>query len=165
MNNILFVDRDGTLVEEPDDNQVDDLAKIRLCFGVIPSLLKLIEAGFQLVMVSNQNGVGSAQFPEVRFKQSHDFILDLFATQGITFCKIFICPHLAEAHCACRKPKTGLLDAFLKENTINYERSWVIGDRDTDRILAERIGVSFISKEHDWHEVTQEILLRLNTNS
>ena len=76
MQNTLFIDRDGTLVEEPEDNQVDSLAKIRLCKGVIPALQRLIEAGFQLVMVSNQDGLGTASFPQADFQPVHDFILD-----------------------------------------------------------------------------------------
>ena len=112
MQNILFIDRDGTLIEEPHDNQVDDLAKIRLCPGVMPALQSLVKAGFTLVMVSNQDGLGSASFPQSDFQRCHDFILELFSSQGIRFSEVFICPHTSSDGCACRKPKTGLLDDF-----------------------------------------------------
>jgi len=160
MNNVLFIDRDGTLVEEPDDFQVDKLAKIRLCTGVIAALQRLLQAGFQLVMVTNQDGLGTSSFPQADFQQTHDFILALFSSQGITFSNIFICPHTSFEHCGCRKPKTGLLDAFLQQNSINQSRSWVIGDRDSDRLLADNLGIAYlpISQTHDWPMVVEAIL-------
>lgn len=160
MQNILFIDRDGTLIEEPDDYQVDDLAKIHLTPFVIPALLALIKAGFRLVMVSNQDGLGSPGFPKDRFQQSHDFILALFASQGIVFDDILICPHMAQDNCLCRKPKTALVDAFLQQREINRQGSWVIGDRDSDRLLAEALSLAYlpISRSHDWEMVTSTIL-------
>ena len=160
MKKILFIDRDGTLIEEPADYQVDDLSKIRLCTGVIPALLAFTQAGFQLVMITNQDGLGTASFPQQAFQCSHEFILNLFASQGICFDAIFICPHRPEADCHCRKPKTGLLDDFLKQGQINLQQSWVIGDRETDRMLAENIGVSYlpISKSHGWSDIVRLIL-------
>jgi len=165
MQNILFIDRDGTLVEEPHDNQVDDLAKIRLCPNVIPSLIALKNAGFYLVMVSNQDGLGTSRFSQADFQRCHDFILALFASQGIVFQDILICPHTANDDCLCRKPKTGLLDDFLKQHAMNASRSWVIGDRDSDRLLAEAIGVAFlpISKTHSWQQVVNAILYQSRT--
>ncbi|MDJ0814023.1 MAG: bifunctional histidinol-phosphatase/imidazoleglycerol-phosphate dehydratase HisB [Woeseiaceae bacterium] len=138
---VLFIDRDGTLVEEPEDFQVDALNKIRLVPGVIPALLELAAHGFRLVMVSNQDGLGTDSFPEAQFRESQDHILALFETQGVQFDEIFICPHLPEDLCECRKPRTGLLTRYLAETTIDLGNSAVIGDRDTDIELAERIGV------------------------
>ncbi|KTD82688.1 bifunctional histidinol-phosphatase/imidazoleglycerol-phosphate dehydratase HisB [Legionella waltersii] len=160
MKKILFIDRDGTLVEEPFDYQVDSLDKIKLTRGVIPSLLKLQEAGFIFIMVSNQNGIGTRTFPEEDFAICHDFILDLFLSQGIKFADIFICPHMPEDNCECRKPKTGLLNQFLMNTLIDKQSSWVIGDRDTDRELATNIGVPFlpISPKHNWYDVEKAIL-------
>ena len=140
-NRILFIDRDGTLVEEPADNQVDDLGKIRLVADVIPSLLQLRDHGYRFVMVSNQDGLGSDSFPQQQFQRCQDHILALFASQGISFDEIFICPHTADAGCDCRKPRTGLLTAFLAAHSIDLGASAVIGDRDSDLQLAERIGI------------------------
>jgi imidazoleglycerol-phosphate dehydratase/histidinol-phosphatase len=114
-------------------------------------------------MVSNQNGIGTSSFPEEHFTLCHEFTLDLFSTQGIEFDAIYICPHLPEEQCGCRKPKTGLLDKFIKDTPFDAHCSWVIGDRDTDRELADNLGVSFlrVSKEHSWELITQSIL---NTN-
>jgi imidazoleglycerol-phosphate dehydratase/histidinol-phosphatase len=139
---VLFIDRDGTLIEEPTDNQVDALAKIRLVRNVIPALLQLSRSGYCFVMVSNQDGLGTAAFPTARFEECQDFVLQLFASQGITFDEVFICPHLPSDHCDCRKPRTGLLARYLASTELDTARSAVIGDRLTDLELAERIGVT-----------------------
>lgn len=138
---ILFIDRDGTLIEEPEDHQVDRLDKIRLVAGVIPALLELGEHGYRFVMVSNQDGLGTAAFPETDFQVCHDHVLALFRSQGIDFDEVFICPHLPDDGCECRKPRAGLLTGYLAANDIDLDRSAVIGDRETDLELAERIGV------------------------
>ena len=138
---IAFLDRDGTLVWEPLDNQVDRLEKISLMPGVVPALLRLKDAGFQFVMVTNQDGLGTDSFPEKDFRICQDYILELLSSQGIIFRDIFICPHTAEDGCACRKPLPGLLGDFLKHVSIDRERSVVIGDRDADLDLATNIGI------------------------
>ncbi|QEY51264.1 bifunctional histidinol-phosphatase/imidazoleglycerol-phosphate dehydratase HisB [Legionella longbeachae] len=160
MQKILFIDRDGTLIEEPYDFQVDSLDKIKLATGVIPSLLQLQKEGFRFVMVTNQNGIGTSAFPEDAFLMCHEFTLDLFSSQGINFDEIFICPHMPEDNCLCRKPKTGLLDQFIKETLIDKKSSWVIGDRDSDRQLADNLGIKFlpINKAHGWEQTTRTIL-------
>lgn len=138
---VLFIDRDGTLIEEPEDFQVDSLAKVRLVEGVIPALLELARAGYRFVMVSNQDGLGSDSFPEANFAECHAHVLALFESQGVRFDEIFICPHFEDDGCDCRKPRTGLLTRYLAANHIDAGRSAVIGDRDTDIELARRIGV------------------------
>ncbi|MGI9224371.1 MAG: bifunctional histidinol-phosphatase/imidazoleglycerol-phosphate dehydratase HisB [Woeseiaceae bacterium] len=138
---VLFIDRDGTLIEEPDDNQVDALNKIRLVHAVIPALLELAGAGYRFVMVSNQDGLGTAAFPENDFQVCQDHVMALFASQGVTFDEVFICPHFEEDGCDCRKPRTGLLTRYLAANDIDTGRSAVIGDRDTDIELGQRIGL------------------------
>ncbi|CDZ79030.1 Histidine biosynthesis bifunctional protein HisB [Legionella massiliensis] len=160
MQRVLFIDRDGTLVEEPADFQVDDLAKIRLCPEVIPALIALSKAGFRLVMVSNQDGLGTSSFPTPSFQSCQEFILALFRSQGIEFSDIFICPHKAEDYCNCRKPKTALLDSFLVENPIDRSNSWVIGDRATDKELADNLGVGFlpVAANHNWQQIAETIL-------
>jgi imidazoleglycerol-phosphate dehydratase/histidinol-phosphatase len=138
---ILFIDRDGTLVEEPEDFQIDALEKIRLVADVIPALRELADHGFRFVMVSNQDGLGTPSFPEEQFQVCQDHILQLFASQGVTFDEIFICPHVPADLCDCRKPRTGLLTRYLAATDIKLELSAVIGDRASDVELAERIGV------------------------
>ncbi len=138
---ILFVDRDGTLIEEPEDHQVDALHKIRLVPGVIPALLELRRHGYRLVMVSNQDGLGSETFPAERFEACQMHMLALFESQGISFDEIFICPHRPDDGCECRKPRAGLLTGYLAGTDVDLDNSAVIGDRDTDLELAGRIGV------------------------
>lgn len=138
---VLFVDRDGTLIEEPEDFQVDTVEKIRLVDHAIPSLLELAKHGYRFVMVSNQDGLGSDSFPQSHFDICHTHTLALFTSQGITFDEIFICPHLPADNCDCRKPRTGLLTKYLAATDIDLAASAVVGDRATDMELAQRIGV------------------------
>lgn len=156
---ILFLDRDGTLIEEPDDFQVDSVEKVRLVPGVIPALLELARHGFRFIMVSNQDGLGTASFPREQFEACHEHSLNLFTSQGIEFDEIFICPHLPEDSCDCRKPRTGLLSRYLATTDIDVEASAVIGDRETDMQLAERIGVRGILVNTEgamtWPQITE----------
>lgn len=138
---VLFVDRDGTLIEEPEDFQVDTVEKIRLVDNAIPSLLELATYGYRFVMVSNQDGLGSDSFPQSHFDICHTHMLQLFTSQGVTFDEVFICPHLPADNCDCRKPRTGLLTKYLAATNIDLAASAVVGDRATDMELAQRIGV------------------------
>ncbi len=138
---VLFIDRDGTLIEEPPDFQVDAVEKVRLVNGVIPALLELAQHGYRFVMVSNQDGLGTTSLPQDKFDVAHDHALQLFTSQGIQFDQILICPHLPADNCECRKPRTGLLTRYLAANNIRLSQSAVIGDRATDMELADRIGV------------------------
>jgi imidazoleglycerol-phosphate dehydratase/histidinol-phosphatase len=142
MTPTLFIDRDGTLVEEPHDEQVDRLDKIRLMPGVMPALARLRDAGYAFVMVTNQDGLGTASFPEPAFRESQDFILRLFESQGLRFEGVLVCPHFAKDGCDCRKPKTRLVDEWLATHPMDPARSAVIGDRPTDLELATGLGIA-----------------------
>jgi imidazoleglycerol-phosphate dehydratase / histidinol-phosphatase len=161
---ILFLDRDGTLNEEVADEQVDSLAKIRLMPGVIPALLDLQRAGFALVMVTNQDGLGTSSFPREAFDLAHHFILDLFSSQGIEFEAVFLCPHFKGDDCLCRKPKLGMVEEFLGANDIDKSHSFMIGDRDTDLEFAANLGVQGVritlrgSAEETWPGIAARIL-------
>jgi len=139
---ILFIDRDGTLIEEPADFQVDALDKVRLVNDVIPALIELSRNGYHLVIVSNQDGLGTDSFPEPDYRICQEHMLAIFRSQGITFDEVFVCPHLPDAGCECRKPRAGLLTRFLAETDIDLARSAVIGDRETDMQLAQKVGVA-----------------------
>ena len=165
MNNALriaFVDRDGTMVKEPADQQVDRLDKIELVPGVIPALLRLREAGFRLVMVSNQDGRGTDSFPENDFLQTQNFILDLFASQGLLFDDIFICPHFDSDGCSCRKPLPGLLGDYFERVNVDRDNSLVVGDRDTDIEFARNISVPGFKVDPEdsesWNRIVREVL-------
>lgn len=157
---ILFVDRDGTLIEEPDDQQVDRIDKVRLVPGVIRALQRARDDGYELIMVSNQDGLGSDAFPEPDFRAPHEFMLALFASQGISFSETFICPHLPAEQCGCRKPRAGLLTQFLTANVIDLARSAVIGDRETDIGLADNIGIQgfLLSDALGWDDIVHTLI-------
>ena len=161
MAKVLFIDRDGTLIQEPDDYQVDAIDKIRLVNGVVPALLDCVASGYCLVMVSNQDGLGTDSFPQLQFDECHEYVLALFKSQGVTFDAVFICPHLPDEGCECRKPRAGLLTRYLAETNIDLEASAVIGDRETDMHLAKKIGMRGILVNSDsdqsrsWPEVAQ----------
>jgi imidazoleglycerol-phosphate dehydratase/histidinol-phosphatase len=138
---ILFIDRDGTIIEEPPDEQVDSLQKLRLLPGVIPALLELQRAGYRLVLVSNQDGLGTKSFPEPSFREPQDFLRTLLASQGIEFDAEFFCPHFPADDCSCRKPRTGLLTDFLAARALDRQHSYVVGDRETDMQLAANLGL------------------------
>jgi imidazoleglycerol-phosphate dehydratase / histidinol-phosphatase len=138
---ILFLDRDGTLNEETADEQIDNLAKVRLMPDVIAALLDLKRAGFSFVMVTNQDGIGTPKFPRAAFDEAHRFILELFKSQGIEFEAVCICPHFKHEGCDCRKPQLGMVREFLAANEIDKQRSFMIGDRDTDLEFASNLGI------------------------
>ncbi|HEX3913549.1 MAG TPA: bifunctional histidinol-phosphatase/imidazoleglycerol-phosphate dehydratase HisB [Steroidobacteraceae bacterium] len=138
---VLFLDRDGTLNQEAADEQVDSLAKVRLMPGVIPALLQLRRAGFDFVMVTNQDGLGTARFPSETFQAVQQFILELFSSQGIEFEAIFICPHFKHEDCGCRKPKLGMLREYLAANELDRPHCFMIGDRVTDMEFAANLGI------------------------
>lgn len=144
LKKIAFLDRDGTLIyEPPDTKQVDSLDILRILPGVISTLKALIAQGYTLVMVSNQDGLGTVSFPRASFEAVQKKLLELFSEEGIVFEAIFICPHFESDKCKCKKPKTGLLTNFLKESSVDPRLSFMVGDRASDEEFAKNIGVRF----------------------
>ncbi|MGA9368600.1 MAG: bifunctional histidinol-phosphatase/imidazoleglycerol-phosphate dehydratase HisB [Steroidobacteraceae bacterium] len=137
----LFIDRDGTLVEEPPDEQVDSLEKVRFMPGVFAALAELAHHGYRLAMVTNQDGLGTDSFPQAAFEQPQQFILEALRSQGIEFDAIFVCPHRKSEGCGCRKPNTGLVAEYIAASGIDLAASAVVGDRDTDLEFAANLGV------------------------
>jgi imidazoleglycerol-phosphate dehydratase/histidinol-phosphatase len=162
---ILFIDRDGTLIVEPEDEQVDSLDKLQLVEGVIPALLRLRDAGYEFVLVSNQDGRGTAAFPEEQFIVPHRKMLDLLASQGITFAAEHIDPHFERDNAPTRKPGIGMLLDYLRAGTLDFDDSWVIGDRPTDLELARNLGVGglLIDAGTGWAEIAQRLCARPRT--
>jgi imidazoleglycerol-phosphate dehydratase/histidinol-phosphatase len=166
---VLFVDRDGTLIEEPPDEQVDSLAKVKFLPGVFAAMTALRDRGFRFAMVTNQDGLGTASLPRDAFEPAHQFVLDSFASQGITFDAVFICPHFPREACACRKPLTGLVDAWIRENDIDLGASAMIGDRDTDLQFGANLGVRALrvrragDESETWPAIVHELTARRAT--
>lgn len=168
--NVLFIDRDGTLINEPPGGKIDALDKLQLEPHVTHALKKLQKAEYRLVIISNQPGLGTLDFPQDTFDESQHKMIEIFANDSIVFDELFFCPHFLEDNCRCMKPKTGLIDAYLKKNAINLKKSYVIGDRVTDILLAKNIGCRSIhySKKpdasadygvRDWNKIAEYILL------
>jgi imidazoleglycerol-phosphate dehydratase/histidinol-phosphatase len=160
---ILFVDRDGTLIEEPADFQVDSLEKVRLLPHVMAALGELTQAGYRLVMVTNQDGLGSARYPQQHFDRVQQFVLHLFGSQGIEFERIFVCPHFEHDGCTCRKPLTGLVTDYLQSIQLDGARSAMVGDRDTDLQFARNLGIRGFRvrpPRESWPSIVQALLTR-----
>ncbi|MBQ6227885.1 MAG: bifunctional histidinol-phosphatase/imidazoleglycerol-phosphate dehydratase HisB [Prevotella sp.] len=138
---ILFIDRDGTLIEEPADEQIDAFEKLRFTEGVIHNLSFIRQhLDFKLVMVSNQDGLGTSSFPEDTFWPVHNFILQTLHSEGIDFDAIHIDRHFPEDNHPDRKPGTGMLGEYMDNDEYDLGGSYVIGDRETDRQLALNLG-------------------------
>ena len=129
----LFVDRDGTIITEPEDFQIDRFEKLAFEPGVIMGLRRLQEAGWRLVMVSNQDGLGTDSFPADEFWGPHNLMMQVLTSAGIRFDEILICPHKPEDNCECRKPKTKLLTHYLVDGVMDRDNCYVIGDRQTGK--------------------------------
>jgi imidazoleglycerol-phosphate dehydratase/histidinol-phosphatase len=141
---VVFLDRDGTLIVEPPDEQIDSLEKLELIPGIIEGLRLLKDRGFELVMVTNQDALGTALYPTSAFEGPQNKLLQILRGEGISFSHIFICPHTTADSCNCRKPKTGLVADFLKEQKPDLKQSFAIGDRETDVEFGIAIGCKTI---------------------
>lgn len=122
--NAVFFDRDGTIIIEPPDEQIDSLEKLELIPGVIKGLSLLRDRGFELIMVSNQDSLGTNRYPKASFEKVQSKLLRILEGEGIRFSNIFICPHTPSDQCGCRKPKTGLVDEFFKNHSIDLSCSF-----------------------------------------
>ncbi len=141
MTPILFVDRDGTLIEEPADFQIDAYEKIRFVRNVIPAMLRLRDAGYQFVIVSNQDGLGSDSYPQASFDGPNDLMLQIFASQGIVFRDVLIDPSWPADNSPNRKPGIGMMLPYLQDRTIDWARSAMVGDRPTDIQFADNMKI------------------------
>ena len=157
---VLFVDRDGTLICEPDDFQIDRYEKFRMVPGAISSLRRAVDAGYRLVMVSNQDGLGSAGFPLADFEGPQALLLDILASEGVHFDEILIDPTRPEEHAETRKPGIGMVRHYLRAGVIDSERSAVVGDRDSDLQLAANMGIRGfrLDADRDWPDIMRELL-------
>lgn len=158
---LLFVARDGTLLVESPDGQIDALAKFRLVDDLIVPLHRLVEAGYELVLVSNQAGLGTAVFPLDRFQPPQQLLLDILASQGIRFAEILIdhCP--VQAGSARSKPGVGMVLHWLRDTTWDRGLSAMVGDQPTDLAFAANIGVrgfQLASGGWRWKAIARELL-------
>ncbi|RQO75278.1 bifunctional histidinol-phosphatase/imidazoleglycerol-phosphate dehydratase [Pedobacter sp. KBW06] len=144
MKKVLFIDRDGTLITEPADEQIDSFEKLEFYPRSLYYLSKIAkELDFDLVMVTNQDGLGTDSHPEQNFWPVHNFVMKTFANEGVVFSEVIIDKTFAHQNAPTRKPNTGLLQHFLGEG-YDMKNSFVIGDRINDVVLAKNLGAKAI---------------------
>lgn len=154
---VLFIDRDGTLAKEPGDEQLDAFEKLVFYPKVFTYLSRIAkELDFELVMVTNQDGLGTSSFPEESFWPVHNLLLQSFESEGVVFDAVLIDRTFAKDNAPTRKPNTGLLERFLTEE-YDLAHSFVIGDRLTDMELAKNLGAKGIFINDETHLGTDEI--------
>ncbi len=164
MTPILFVDRDGTLIEEPADFQIDAFDKIRFVRDVIPAMLKLRDAGYQFVIVSNQDGLGSEGYPQAAFDGPNNLMLQIFESQGIVFRDVLIDGTWPHDNAPTRKPGIGMMLPYLQDRNIDWARSAMVGDRPTDIQFAQNMNIrgfqlrtEQFGGEWDWNGIAHEL--------
>ena len=171
MKKVLFIDRDGTIIVEPEDEQIDSLEKLEFLPYAISALKKLQDFGYELVMVSNQDGRGTSSFPEANFQVAQQKMLLTLKNEGIEFKQIFIDHSFPADNSPNRKPNTGMLTPYLIENTIDLFNSYTIGDRLTDVELAKNLGCKAIYysasqnteaaySSANWQDITRFLTLK-----
>jgi imidazoleglycerol-phosphate dehydratase/histidinol-phosphatase len=156
---LLFVDRDGTLIVEPPDEQIDRFEKFALVENVIPALRRCVDAGYELVMVTNQDGLGTVSFSRESFDGPQNLLLQILASQGIRFGEILIDDSFPHQQRATRKPNAGLVRHYLADDGWSRADSAVIGDRDSDAAFAANIGVRCfrIGADTSWNDIAHAL--------
>ncbi|MEO5813056.1 MAG: bifunctional histidinol-phosphatase/imidazoleglycerol-phosphate dehydratase HisB [Rhodanobacter sp.] len=158
---ILFLDRDGCLIEEPADEQIDSYEKLALMPGVIAALQRFVAAGYELVMVTNQDGLGTASFPEADFAGPHALLLRVLASQDITFREVLIDRSRPADGVDTRKPGVGMLRGYLADERWSRAASAMVGDRETDLVFAANLGVRGLRVGREgssWEEIAHGML-------
>jgi len=164
MKKVLFIDRDGTIILEPEDEQIDSLEKLVFYPGAISNLSKIAkELDFELVMVTNQDGLGTKSFPEKTFWPAHNKMMNTLEGEGVVFKEVLIDRSLPKDNAPTRKPGTAMLKHYMNNEQIDMANSYVIGDRKTDIELANNLGAQsvFIGKKNkgasfcaqDWSDI------------
>lgn len=157
MKKAIFVDRDGTLIVEPADEQIDSLEKLEFVPGAISGMKALMGLGYEIVMASNQDGLGTDSYPWDTFKPAHDKMLKTLAGEGVIFDDELIDKSFPEDNAPTRKPRTGMFGRYL-DGSYDLASSFVIGDRETDMQLAENLGARGLRLgELSWAQIAEEI--------
>ena len=157
MKRVVFVDRDGTILVEPADEQIDSLEKLKFVPGAISGLKALAALDYELVLVSNQDGLGTESFPEETYWPAHNFMLDTLEGEGVEFDAEYIDRSFPEDNLPTRKPGIGMLTHYL-QGDYDLAHSYVIGDRETDMQLARNLGAIGLQIGHlSWDEIVETI--------
>ncbi|RVU03171.1 bifunctional histidinol-phosphatase/imidazoleglycerol-phosphate dehydratase HisB [Mucilaginibacter limnophilus] len=140
MQKVLFIDRDGTMLREPADEQVDSFEKLEFYPGALLYLPKIAELDYELVMVTNQDGLGTPVHPAEKFYPVHNFVLKTFENEGVKFSAVYIDKTFPADNAPTRKPGTGMLTQYFDTSKYDLANSFVIGDRKNDVLLAKNLG-------------------------
>ncbi|MFC1454917.1 D-glycero-alpha-D-manno-heptose-1,7-bisphosphate 7-phosphatase [Candidatus Undinarchaeota archaeon] len=138
----IFLDRDGTIIK--DKNYIKDPNDIEFFEGTIDTLKRLSDSGYQLVIISNQSGVGRGILTIEQMNEVNKKLMNTFDRAGIKFAGAYYCSHAPEDKCPCRKPNTGLIEKAKQDLEIDFTESWFVGDKSVDVALGEKIGVRTI---------------------
>ncbi len=140
---VLFIDRDGTLIAEPPDEQIDSLEKLHVFKDAVQGLSRISRLGYELVMLTNQDGLGTGSFPEKTFWPAQNKMLEAFKNAGTVFKEVLIDRSFVRENSPTRKPRTGLVTHYMTPD-YDLKSSFVIGDRSTDMELAKNLGTKGI---------------------
>jgi len=157
----IFLDRDRTIVEEPgslrrkntSDADVDSISKLHILPNAIKGLKKMINMGYTIFIITNQDAINRGTLTIELYNKIENILTDKFGKHGITIEKWLFCPHTSEEICTCRKPKTGLIDSLKGEYDIDFVNSYVIGDRESDLLLAEKLKMTGILVKRNEKEI------------
>ena len=154
MKKILFIDRDGTILKEPEDEQIDSFQKFQFVPGAIGALSFIAaHTDYQFVLVSNQDGLGTDSYPESDFWPTHNLMLDILKGEGIEFAAQHIDRSFPEDNLPTRKPGTAMLAQYINDAEVDMSDCYVIGDRENDRLLAQNLGCRYLFP--DWEKVRE----------
>lgn len=154
MKKILFIDRDGTILKEPEDEQIDSFQKFQFVPGAIGALSFIAaHTDYQFVLVSNQDGLGTDSYPESDFWPTHNLMLDILKGEGIEFVAQHIDRSFPEDNLPTRKPGTAMLAQYINDAEVDMSDCYVIGDRENDRLLAQNLGCRYLFP--DWEKVRE----------
>ena len=143
MKKIVFLDRDGTISKEYSDNEWRNITTPILLNGTIEGLKTIVEDGYEIIILTNQNLISDGIITEKQFKNYNDKLIKILSQHGISILKTYYCPHNDKDNCNCKKPKTGMIDAALKDYNIDIKNSFYIGDSYSDYNLAKKFNMNF----------------------
>ncbi len=156
MKRILFIDRDGTILTEPEDEQIDSFQKFHFVPGAIGALSFLAKhTDYQFVLVSNQDGLGTDSYPESDFWPTHNLMLDILRGEGIEFAAQHIDRSFPQDNQLTRKPGIAMLTQYIDDAEVDMSKCYVIGDRESDRLLAQNLGCGYLFP--DWEKVRETV--------
>ncbi len=144
MKHAILLDRDGTLIEELEDEVIDSIQKVRILPNTIPALKLLVKNEFKLFIITNQIGISQGRLTIEQFHNINSHIIRKLESEGIHIEKTFFCPHRPKDNCRCRKPKPGMLEEAKRMYKLNLKEAYVIGDRQSDIQLGKTMGCKTI---------------------